>query len=107
MSVLTEDQQRQSPWRIRGRENEMSDGYRFKFRLYCLLIFNTLQEHVGFLLSHHQDIPLALPIISLPGWKDSCQEVLFKACNQHLNLNNKHSHHIVHSDQGNENFKAD
>lgn len=61
---------------------------------------------LGSLLSHHQDIPLALPIISLPAWKDPCQEVLFKACTQYLNLNNKHNHHIVHSHQGSENFKA-
>lgn len=38
---------RQSPWRIRSRENETSDGDRFRFRLYCLLIFSTLQEHVA------------------------------------------------------------
>lgn len=76
MSVLKADQQKQSPLRIQSRENGRGDGYRFRFRLYCLLIFTTVQEHaaltalcllLGSLLGHHQDIPLALLIISLPG----------------------------------------
>lgn len=47
VSVLTENQQRPSPWRIRSRENETNYSYRFRLRLYCLLIFSTLQQHVA------------------------------------------------------------
>lgn len=39
-----------------------------------------MEPHQG---CRHQDIPLALLITSLPGWKNPCQEVLFKACTQY------------------------
>lgn len=107
----------QSLWGVRSRENETSDGDSFRFRLSCCPILSDLLEHVAMTAlcllpgilhqgCHHQDIPLALLITSLPGWKDPCQEVLFKACTQYLNLNNKQDHHIVHSDWGKGNFKA-